>query len=175
MSLWEQGAKKGLEKGTKEYAKYRLRVNSKKHVIYPEACNKPGGYAYWHGVKVLRDEHKASCRSNHGNTTIFCGDPGSGKSTAVNSIVHGESGLQPDRSLTLRCHIFNRRSTTDDEKITQIKKMLHLGKEDKMDVFELATGKENSCRSNYGQKIRVETSAYPTDWELLYRYQQRRQ
>jgi septin family protein len=108
-------------------------------VIYPEVRGKPRGYAYWHGVQVLRDEHKALCRSAWGKTVIFCGDPGSGKSTAVNSIVHGESGLQPDRSLTLRCFTLNRKGMTDEEKITRIQKILHLGQEDDMSAEDVAS------------------------------------
>jgi pantothenate kinase len=72
-----------------ETAKHRVQENTKKHVVYPEACDsKPVYcYAYWFGVQVVRHEH--------GNTIIFsCGDPGSGKSTSVNSIVHTTARLE---------------------------------------------------------------------------------
>jgi hypothetical protein len=66
-------------------------------VVYPEACDsKPVYcYAYWSGVQVSRHEHGAMCRLTKGNTIIFsCGDPGSGKSTSVNSIVHTTARLE---------------------------------------------------------------------------------
>jgi energy-coupling factor transporter ATP-binding protein EcfA2 len=38
---------------------------------------------------------------DRGHPVIFCGESGSGKSTAVNAMVHGNFQMQPDRSLTI--------------------------------------------------------------------------
>jgi hypothetical protein len=59
------------------------------------------------------DEHRAMCRlldiGQH--TVIFCVESGSGKSTAVDAMVHGEFRMQPDRSLTIKFHLLNQNHT----------------------------------------------------------------
>jgi type IV secretory pathway ATPase VirB11/archaellum biosynthesis ATPase len=83
----------GIERGTKKYAKHLVRVSTKKHVSYPKKICGSVSYAYWHGVQVLMDEHRSICMLEKGDTVIFCGDSGSGKSKSVNAMVHGEFGL----------------------------------------------------------------------------------
>jgi GTPase SAR1 family protein len=83
------------------------------------------------------DTKKAVCRDpDIGKSFILCGDSGSGKSTAVHALVHGKSGHQPDRSLTIRFKTLN---LQESEKIMieRMKRLPHIEREQKS-VIDLA-------------------------------------
>jgi hypothetical protein len=168
-SIWTQVDREGFEKGKKKYAEHCVRLNTKKHVVYPEACGRPFGFAYWRGVEVLMDEHKAMCRlGDRGNTIIFCGDPGSGKSTSVNTMVHGECGMQPDRSLTIRFSSLNQYAT-EALMIKRLKEMLHLEQEEEMSVGELADFVVDAVvvGKNEEKSVTALTSAKKSMWKAM--------
>lgn len=89
----------------------------------------------WHGVQVVLDEHKAMCRATQGqgNTIILCGRAGSGKSSAVEAVVRGVTGVQPERALIVKFH----RSTglPENQKLEQMYTTFGLGKDTTPNAF----------------------------------------
>lgn len=82
--------------------KQRIRRGSKFHRSYPDAGTvKP--FAFWAGIEETLNHHRALLRNTgEGKMVVFYGEPGGGKTSAIKAIIHGNTGVKPERSLTVR-------------------------------------------------------------------------
>lgn len=88
-------------------AKQRIRRGSKFHRSYPNAgAMKP--IAFWPGLEATLDHHRALLRNTgEGKLVILFGESGGGKTSAIKAIIHGKTGIKPERSLMVRFVSFN--------------------------------------------------------------------
>lgn len=93
-------------------AKQAIRAGSKKHASYP-STHKPRSFSFWTGLDKILQEHKTLLRGSEGQTVILLGDPGTGKTASVKGIIHGDTGVKPERSLTIRFAQISTSTTAD--------------------------------------------------------------
>ena len=104
----------GFDLMKRKGAKQAIRAGSKKHVSYP-STHKPRSFSFWTGLDEILQEHKTLLRGSDGQTVILLGDPGTGKTASVKGIIHGDTGLKPERSLTIRFAQIATSTTADTE------------------------------------------------------------
>jgi hypothetical protein len=82
-------------------ANQRIRKGSFCHQAYPPE-SRPDCFAHWEGLHKVLTAHKHLLANQNGQAAIFLAESGSGKSTAIKALIHGDTGVKPKRSLTVR-------------------------------------------------------------------------
>ena len=88
---------------TRKTAKRKyIRKGSKFHRQYPASSVKYP-FAFWAGLDRTLIAHRTLLNNGpEGKLVVFYGEPGTGKSSGIQALIHGNTGMKPNRSLTIR-------------------------------------------------------------------------